>query len=889
MPRDKLLVLFWPESDTDRARHALDQTLYALKRDLATDALVLGREELSLNSAAITSDVGDFKIALANGDYAAAVALYAGAFLDGVYLSGAPEFERWVDDERAALTRDVESALETLATAAAGRGDHQAAAQWWQRLAAKNPRRTRVVVALMSELAASGDRTGALRHADIYHTLVRDDPDVEPNPAVAALADKLRREPTVPGSPPAPDYEMPPGVAPTTPHDMPRPQAVPAPAARRLTPRGYRVAALVAVILAVALSTAWMFWSRRRVEERAWILPADFENRTRDSVFDRALDAALATGLQQSAYVNVFPRSRVQQTLIRMGRRPSSGQPAPRLDENLAREVAQREGVSAIVVGAVDRVDSSYMVTVRLVDATSGVALAAESKVARRRADVIDAVDDLVRRIRRDIGESATALARHDRPLPQATTRSLEALHKYAAANAAMQEGRRAEAMELWQQAVALDSDFALAHAELGAAYYFGNDRPVGEAHFTRALSHLDRLTDREQLLVRAAVERWRGNRERAIALRRALLDQYPGDPAAWGQIGYDYMRLGRHREAIDALRKQIARDSANASVLINLATAYKGLGDYTEALRAYARAFALQPTLLTVNNLNHEYGLALVLSGHLAEARAAFDTMLRGDAEQRAQGERSIGLLFMLQGRYGDAIARFRQATMLSHAPNRALTEARNHLFLAAAQQEKGRRDSARAELRAAHALFRSAYFEPAFLMYLGKALVRDGQLPLAAEVLDTLRRRAQNTMDRANLLVLAGEMAVAEGRADSAVRSFRMAYATDSSAYVAESLARGLAAAGDLAGAARAYESLAASREEWYGWEGEQFGLTAPQAAAALYDRMGDTAHARINYERLLSQWPAGDSDLVSVRQARDGLARLRRGPRVLQPERR
>src|SRR5439155_10416616 len=200
---------------------------------------------------------------------------------------------------------------------------------------------------------------------------------------------------------------------------------------------GYRVAALVAVILAVALSTAWMFWSRRRVEERAWILPADFENRTRDSVFDRALDAALATGLQQSAYVNVFPRSRVQQTLIRMGRRPSSGQAAPRLEENLAREVAQREGVSAIVVGAVDRVDSSDMVTVRLVDATSGVALAAESKVARRRADVIDAVDDLVRRIRRDIGESASALAQHDRPLPQATTRSLEALHKYAAANAA--------------------------------------------------------------------------------------------------------------------------------------------------------------------------------------------------------------------------------------------------------------------------------------------------------------------------------------------------------------------------------------------------------------------------------------------------------------------
>ena len=888
MPRDKLLVLFWPESDTDRARHALDQTLYSLKRELGAESLVLGREELSLNPAVITSDVADFKVALANGDHASAVELYTGAFLDGVYLSGAPEFERWVDDERAARMHDVESALETLATSAAARGDHQAAAQWLQRLAARNPRRTRVVVALMSELAASGDRSGALRHADIYHTLVRDDPDVEPNPAVAALADKLRREPTVRESPPAPVYEMPADVAPPPPQALSPPQPVVSPTGRRLTPRAYRVAAVAAVVLAVGLSTAWMFWNRHRVEERAWILPADFENRTRDSVFDRALDAALTTGLQQSAYVNVFPRSRVQQTLVRM-ERVGRGVSAPPLDESLAREVAQREGISAVVVGAVDRVDSSYMVTLRLVDATSGAALAAESKVARRRADVIDVVDDLVRRIRRDIGESASALAKHDRPLPQATTRSLEALHKYAAANAAMQEGRRAEAIELWERAVALDSDFALAHAELGAAAYFGNDRPLGEAHFARALRTLDRLTDREQLLVRAAVERWRGNRERAIALRRALLDQYPGDPSAWGQIGYDFMRLGRDREAIDALRKQLARDSSNASVWINLATSYKGLGDYTEALRAYARAFALQPTLLRVNNLNHEYGLALVLSGHLAEARAAYDTMLHGDADQRAQGERSIGLLFMLQGRYGDAVERFRKATMLSHVPNRALTEARNHLFLAAAQQEKGWRDSARTELRAAHALFRRAYFEPAFLMYLGKALVRDGQMPLAAEVLDTLRRRAQSTIDRANLLVLAGEMAIVQGRADSAVRSFRLAYATDSSAYVAESLARGLAAAGDVAGAARAYESLAASRDEWYGWEGEQYGLTAPHTAAALYDRMGDSARARTNYERLLSQWPAGDSDLVSVRQSRDALARLRRGTRVLQPERR
>src|SRR5581483_1230348 len=115
VPRDKLLALFWPENDLDRARHALDQSLYILKRELKSDTLFLGRDELSLNPEAITSDIAELRVALEQGDRERAVALYTGPFLDGVYVSGAPEFERWVDDERASVAREVESALEWLA------------------------------------------------------------------------------------------------------------------------------------------------------------------------------------------------------------------------------------------------------------------------------------------------------------------------------------------------------------------------------------------------------------------------------------------------------------------------------------------------------------------------------------------------------------------------------------------------------------------------------------------------------------------------------------------------------------------------------------------------------------------------------------------------------
>ena len=902
VPRDKLLALFWPESDSDRARHALDQTLYALKRDLGVDSLVVGREEPVLNAAAISSDVGEFKAALARGDRSAAIDLYTGPFLDGVFISGAPEFERWAEEERARITREVELALESLAVDAAKVGDHSGSVQRWQRLAVMEPRKTRVVLALMAELAAAGDRASALRHAEIYHTLVKDDLDATPNPAVAALAEQLKRAPVAHGkaAPAMAGARSPADVAGKDVVDRGRApidetrsrpdtdvttEPTPAPAQRprrtvewlrERTTRAYRVATVAAgLAIVLALSLAWVLAGRRHDIGRAWLLAADVENRTNDPIFDRALDAALTTGLQQSENVSLFPRVRVQQTLLRMTRPPLL-----RLDETLAREVAEREGIGVVLTTTIDRVDSSYIIAMHLIDASTGSGLAAESAVARSRGDVIVALGDAVRRIRHDIGESAAAIAKHDLPLPQATTASLDALRKYSDGLAAAAAGQRTAAMELWREAVALDSNFALAHAQLGAGYYWNNDRRDGDDHFEHALRLLDRLTDRERLMIRASAESWRGNREGAIELRRALLALYPNDRSAWGSIGYDYMRLNRPREAIAAFRQQLARDSTNPNDHINLALAYKELRQYDDAIREYRRAFALQPNLLTYQNLNHEYGGTLVVAGRLDEARATFDSMLRGSPDQQARGHRSVGLLAMVQGRYGEAVDHLQHAILLSEAPGNELTEARNRLFLAAAEREKGWADSARAQLHAAYTLFRKSEFEPAFLTFLGKALARDGQVALATEVLDSLRRRsrADNQDDRTSERVLAAEIAVARGQPDTAVRLLQLAYATDSNTYITESLAHAMAVNGELAASAQLYARLAGRIEGWFGWEAEQYALTAPAASGRLYEQLGDRVKARAAYEHQLSQWSAADSDLVSTRESRAALVRLR-----------
>ncbi|MFL5494964.1 MAG: BTAD domain-containing putative transcriptional regulator [Gemmatimonadales bacterium] len=191
LSRDKLQAYLWPESDAERARHVLNQLLYAQRRQVGHDTLFVGRKTLRLNPELITADVGEFEDALDRGALEEGAALYAGPFLDGFFLKDAPEFERWVDAQRDRLTRRALGALTTLAGRAEAAGDEPQALTWRRRAAELDPLDSTIALALVRALARVGDRSGALRYARQHAEDLKLQLGVSPDPGLREMIVQL--------------------------------------------------------------------------------------------------------------------------------------------------------------------------------------------------------------------------------------------------------------------------------------------------------------------------------------------------------------------------------------------------------------------------------------------------------------------------------------------------------------------------------------------------------------------------------------------------------------------------------------------------------------------------------------------------------------------------
>jgi DNA-binding SARP family transcriptional activator len=570
MRRDKLLAFLWPERNSAGARHSLSQTLYAIRQELGADVFTLGVDSIRLNRTVITSDVAELRAALANADAERVVALYAGAFLDGFFIDDAPEFERWADEQRQQLAESYGGALEALARGAAGRGDTRSAAAWWGRRAALDPLDAAVALELVRARSASGDTAGALQHVRTHATLMREELNAGPDPALEEFAASLlRKRPSVREDAAAivPAAVSTAAVAPSqavddtgVPERASSTDAAAAAAARvrQARRRMPRAATWIGAIgLAAGLIVAAVAYRTGTADGAApvrHLLLAELELTGTDAGLGLAVREALRAELESDPAIRLVPESRVRETLALM-RQTGSPVTGP-----IALAIAQRQGVSLVVSGSVGPLGTGAQVLLQLRDARTEEVLATIVERPLREEDVIPAVARAAAGLRRTVSGARVETAL---PLPAATTTSLPALRNYALARQALYEMDRANALLHGEAALVHDSTFALAHYLVGDLLWYIDEQRHSDEHIQRAYDLSASLPPRERLIVRARYEQLiRDEPDSAIAYWRLLAASYPDEPLAYEGLRWAYRALGQWELMAEASDSALKRDS---------------------------------------------------------------------------------------------------------------------------------------------------------------------------------------------------------------------------------------------------------------------------------------------------------------------------------------
>lgn len=192
--REKILAYLWPEADTERARHTLNQLLYLQRRHTNDPELFAGRKTLRLPAGLIETDVQVFESALAGGRPKEAVEVYQGPFLDGFFLDEAATFEDWATDCRERFAGRYLRALEDLAVDATAAGEYDVAVEWRRRAARVDPLDPRLVAAHVDALLRCGNRAGAIRVLHGHRDRLQAELGLEPDPTLRQLEKQIRSD-----------------------------------------------------------------------------------------------------------------------------------------------------------------------------------------------------------------------------------------------------------------------------------------------------------------------------------------------------------------------------------------------------------------------------------------------------------------------------------------------------------------------------------------------------------------------------------------------------------------------------------------------------------------------------------------------------------------------
>ncbi len=369
--------------------------------------------------------------------------------------------------------------------------------------------------------------------------------------------------------------------------------------ARRDTPWWRRPIVLaIEISILVAAVSALAYFSLRSPDaiafaKRDWIVVGDLANQTGESILNDSLQTAFRIGLEQSRYVNVVSNLKVRDTLALMQRDADT----THIDRVVGSEVAIRDGARALILPTVAEVGGRVKVTAEVVDPSSRATVYTESAEGVGFASVLPSLDRVGQQLRLRLGEAISSVHADNAPLPQVTTDNLDALRAYALGLEAYNESHDSDALELFQHAVKLDANFALAYIGI-ARVYEGNDDTAHAMTFVRkALSLRSRLPARDQLYLDAwaaragppgpMLEKWK-------LLARLYPDYYA---ASYNYAFFAWQLENRAADGIAAIQPALSvYDPSRASAYYTLAYMLAAEDRFAEAEKNFAISDSLRP-----------------------------------------------------------------------------------------------------------------------------------------------------------------------------------------------------------------------------------------------------------------------------------------------------
>ncbi len=562
VPRDRLLAMFWPESDTEHARNTLSQALHHLRLALGPGVIESqGVHAIGVDGEKLWCDAVVFADALTRGEAELALDLYRGEFCPTLFVSGAPEVEEWLDDQRRHLRRQALAAARTLAERQLGSGDADGAARTARGALAMRPDDEADMRALLALLEQAGDGAGALLAFQDYAKRLASELETEPAVETKQLAEAIRRRREVPaGTRPAQADVVPPdghaaGIAPSP--AMPR--------RRDRRTLGLAAAALLLMMLGTAVVRSRAGRATPSPARAVAVFPFSVRGGAAQAYLREGMVDLLSAKLSGAAGVRALdPRAVI-----------GAAGSADASDRAGSIRVARRLGARWLITGDVVEVAGRLQVNGALYAVDGAPQALATMTVTGDTSTLFQLVDDLAGRMLAELaGGRDTALTR----LAALTTHSLPALKAFLQGEQALRAGRDAQAGAAFREAALLDTTFALAQYRLALTSNWVSIPGVAPQEWARrAARHSQRLTPmvRDLLTAYQAYKdvRW----TEAERTYRALTAAYPDHVEAWLMLGetyfhYNWLHGEPPAEAWAPLERVLALDPGNVHALIHLA-----------------------------------------------------------------------------------------------------------------------------------------------------------------------------------------------------------------------------------------------------------------------------------------------------------------------------